>query len=136
MSSTATDRSSIRQQLTQALGHEIDDSSWEVLEALPAEAVGAELIWRVEALRPQVPVQGTIYLHPIRPQAVDVAPPGTCSLCGDPLPAPERFRCDSCAIAAQLVLGQPVQLIGATVATAQSGSLIQDEEIARTAWIG
>jgi hypothetical protein len=136
MNSTATDRSSIRQQLTQALGHEIDDTSWEVLEALPAEAVGPELIWRVEALRPQVPAQGTIYLHPIRPQAVDVAPPGTCSLCGDPLPAPGRFRCDSCAIAAQLVLGQPVQFIGTIAATAQSSSLTKGEEISGAAWIG
>src|SRR5713226_2822448 len=136
MNSTATDRSSIHQQLTQALGHEIDDTSWKALEALPAEAVGPELIWRIEALRPQIPAQGTIYLHPIRPQAVDAASPGTCSLCGDPLPAPGRFRCDLCAIAAQLILGQPVQLIGANVAAAHSGSLIQDEEIARTAWMG
>lgn len=136
MNSTATDRPITGQQLTQALGHEIDDTSWEVLKALPAEAVGPELIWRIEALRPQIPAQGTIYLHPIRPQAVDAAPPGTCSLCGDPLPAPGRFRCDLCAIAAQLILGQPVQFIGTIVATAQSGPLTKGEEISGAAWIG
>ena len=136
MNSTATDRSIIRQQLTQALGHEIDDTSWEVLEALPAEAVGAELIWRVEALRPQVPAQGTIYLHPIRPQAVDVAPPGTCFLCGDPLPAPGRFRCDPCAIAAQLVLAQPVQLVGITGPAAHARPRANGDGGAESPWIG
>ncbi len=58
-------------------------------------------------------MQGTIYFRPIRSLPFDV-PPGICSLCGDPLPASGRFRCDPCAIAAQLVLGQPIQIAGLT----------------------
>ncbi len=114
MNSVETDWEIIRQQLTHALGHEIDETSWQALHALSAEVVRAELIWRIEAFHPQVPTQGTTYLHPIRELS---ATPGTCSLCCDPLPAPGRFRCDPCAIAAHLVLGQPVQLVGVTAPT-------------------
>jgi hypothetical protein len=111
MTSTEPDWETIRQQLTSALGHDLDETAWQALSALSLKITG-ELIWRVEALRPQVPVRGTIYFRPIRSLSADA--PGTCSLCGDPLPAVGRFRCDSCAIAAQLVLGQPIQLAGLT----------------------
>ena len=111
MTSTEPGWETIHQQLTSALGHNLDEASWQTLSALSSEIAG-ELPWRVEALRPQVPVQGTIYFRPIRSLSVDA--PGTCSLCGDPLPAAGRFRCDPCAIAAQLVLSQPIQVSGLT----------------------
>ena len=90
MTSAEPDRKIIRQQLTRALGHDLDETSWQALRAL----------------RPQVPTQGTIYFRPIHSHSVDA--PDTRPLCGGPLPASGRFRCDPCAIAAQLVLGQPI----------------------------
>jgi len=58
-------------------------------------------------------MQGTIYFQPIRSLLADA--PGTCPLCGDTLPAVGRLRCDPRAIAAQMVLGQPIQLARLTV---------------------
>ena len=111
MTSAEPDQEIIRQQLTRALGGDLDETFWQALSTLSPEIAG-ELTWRVEALRPQVPMQGTIYFRPIHSHSVDA--PDTCPLCGDPLPASGRFRCDPCAIAARLVLGQPLQLVGLT----------------------
>ena len=81
----------------------------------------------MEDLRPQVPVRGTIYFRSIRSLSADV--PDTCSLCGDPLPAVGRFRCDSCAIAAQLVLDQPIQLAGLTAQQHHTSPLPEGGEL-------
>ena len=135
MNSAATDQSIMRQQLTQILGHEIDDPSWELLEALPVGTICAELIWRVEALLPQVPAQGTLFFHPLRPQSGDAAPSDSCFLCGNPLPATGRFRCDFCAIAAQLVLEQPVQYVGVTIPAARASASTTGEDVAGSEWI-
>ena len=81
----------------------------------------------MEALRLQVPMRGTIYFRPIRSLSADV--PGTCSLCGDPLPAVGRFRCDPCAIAAQLVRGQPIQLAGLTAQQQHTSPLPKGGEV-------
>lgn len=134
MQLTAIDWTNLRQRLTAALDHEIDDTAWEALRSLPGEALDAELPWRIEALRPQVPEQGTIYLRPIRQLSAPISAIH-CSLCGDPLPAPGRFRCDFCAMAAQLVLEQPVQIIGALVSTVTTGGAPAGENSAGPSWI-
>ncbi len=126
MTSTEPNWEAIRQQLTSALGHDLDETAWQALSALSPE-IAAELTWRVEDLRPQVPVRGTIYFRPIRSLSADV--PDTCSLCGDPLPAVGRFRCDPCAIAAQLMLGQPIQLAWLTVQQRHTSPLPKGGEV-------
>lgn len=60
MTSAEPDWEIIRQQLTSALGHDLDETSWQALSALSSE-ITRELIWRVEALRPQVHMRETIY---------------------------------------------------------------------------
>ncbi len=109
MTYTESDWEIILQRLTKALGHDLDETSWQALSDISPEITG-ELTWRVEALRPQVPMRGTIYFRPIRSLSADV--PGTCSLCGDPLPAVGRFRCDPCAIAASWCSVSPFSLLG------------------------
>src|SRR5258707_10670828 len=112
----------IRMQLTRALGHDLAEPSWQAVQSIPPAMAGA-LVWRVEALRPQIPERGTIYLMPIR--AISSAEPGTRPLCGHPLPVPGRFRCDPCTLATQFVLGQPLQLVGSPTQRAQSDYLFQ-----------
>ena len=92
----------IRMQLIRALGHELTEPSWQVLQLIPPAIAGA-LVWRVEALRPQIPERGTIYLMPIR--AISSAEPRTCPLCGHPLASTWMLSCDPCTLATQLVLG-------------------------------
>jgi hypothetical protein len=87
--------------------------------------------WRTDLVHggtaPQAPERGTIfYLMPIR--AISSAEPGPCPLCGHPLPVPGRFRCDPCTLATQLVLGQPLELVGAPTQLAQSDYLLQAEK--------
>lgn len=41
----------IRQQLIRAVGHDLDETSWQALSALSLEIAG-EFTWRMEALRP------------------------------------------------------------------------------------
>ena len=71
-----------------------------VLALLSGEEVA--LAWRVEAMRPQVPLRGPIPVLVAR----EISPsPGHCLSCGEPL-SPERpMRCALCMRAAQVVLG-------------------------------
>lgn len=70
-----------------------------VLALLAAE--DAEVAWRVEAMRPQVPVRGLIPIlvarahNPVR---------GGCISCGGRLSPRQRYRCGPCAQAAWVVL--------------------------------
>jgi hypothetical protein len=45
MTSAEPDSETIRQQLTEALGHDLDETSWQVLLSLSLEILG-ELTWR------------------------------------------------------------------------------------------
>src|SRR5260221_13617863 len=99
----------IRMQLTRALGHDLAEPSWQALQSIPPAMAGA-LVWRVEALRPQIPERGTIYSMPIR--AISSDEPRACSLCGHPLPVPGRLCWDPYKLATLLVLGQPLELVG------------------------
>jgi hypothetical protein len=62
-----------------------------------------EVAWRVEAMRGQVPVTGTIPILLARPEA-RLAPRGTCLSCGDPLSDGQRIRCVPCVRAVERVL--------------------------------
>lgn len=62
-----------------------------------------EVLWRVRALHAQVKPQGAILFVPFFPDVPDAA--GVCLLCGDPLSASCRWRCEQCVVAAKLVLG-------------------------------
>jgi hypothetical protein len=62
----------------------------------------AELGWRVEAMRPQVPERGPI---PVLVSREVAAIPGHCLSCGEPLAPGRTVRCVLCVRAAQVVLG-------------------------------
>jgi hypothetical protein len=62
-----------------------------------------ELSWRVDAMRPQVPVTGPIPFLVAQP--FSHAPgPGSCISCGSPVVPAHRARCRLCLLAVQLVL--------------------------------
>ena len=65
----------------------------------------AEVAWRIEAMRPQVPRSGAIPILLARPEA-RTAPRGTCVSCGDPLAADRRVRCAPCVAAVERVLNE------------------------------
>jgi hypothetical protein len=62
----------------------------------------AELGWRVEAMRPQVPLRGPIPVLVAREVAVI---PGHCFSCGESLAPGRTVLCAACIRAAQRVLG-------------------------------
>jgi hypothetical protein len=62
-----------------------------------------ELLWRVKAMRRQVPAAGAVPILQARP-GLD-APEGACVSCGEPLPASHHYRCALCLDAATLSLG-------------------------------
>jgi hypothetical protein len=62
----------------------------------------AEVLWRADAMRPQVPRIGPIPVLAARPEVS--ARPGACLSCGDPLPPGNRHRCRHCVRAAWRVL--------------------------------
>jgi hypothetical protein len=62
----------------------------------------AELGWRIEAMRPQVPERGPI---PVLVARAVSPSPGHCLSCGEPLPPERPMRCALCVRAAQVVLG-------------------------------
>lgn len=62
----------------------------------------AELGWRVEAMRPQVPLRGPI---PVLVACEVAVSPGNCLSCGEALAPGRTVRCALCVRAAQRVLG-------------------------------
>ncbi len=68
----------------------------ELLALLAAEE--AEVRWRADAMRAQVPPTGPIPTLSARPET-PIAP-GCCPSCGGRLPARGRYRCDPCVKAA------------------------------------
>ena len=75
----------------------------DLIRLLGTEA--AEVGWRAEAMRPQVPPTGTIPILLARPEAKH-APRGTCLSCGDPLPEGRLSRCGPCVRAVEQVLNE------------------------------
>jgi hypothetical protein len=63
---------------------------------------GAEVRWRADAMRAQLPTTGPIPVLAARPITAWV--PGGCSSCGEPLGPEERYRCAPCVRAALRVL--------------------------------
>jgi hypothetical protein len=63
---------------------------------------GAEVRWRADAMRAQLPPTGPIPVLAARP--ITAWAPGGCSSCGDPLGPEERYRCGPCIRAALRVL--------------------------------
>lgn len=63
---------------------------------------GAEVRWRADAMRAQLPTTGPIPVLAARPVTDWV--PRKCSSCGDPLGPTSRYRCDLCVRAALKVL--------------------------------
>ena len=73
----------------------------DVLERLATEA--ADVAWRAEAMRSQVPHRGPIPFL----VALNIVPvPGRCLSCGEPLAEDQVARCAPCAQAAWLILHQ------------------------------
>ena len=62
-----------------------------------------ELSWRVDAMRPQVPVTGPIPFLVAQP-FTRASGPGSCISCGSPVVPSQRFRCRLCLLAVGLVL--------------------------------
>jgi hypothetical protein len=71
----------------------------EVSALLAAE--DADVAWRVDAMRPQVPQRGAIPMLIAHEKA---SPPGCCVSCGEHLHQGASFRCSPCARAAWVVL--------------------------------
>jgi hypothetical protein len=71
-----------------------------VLAALATET--DEVAWRIAAMRPQVPASGPVPL--LLARSGIHFPLVSCCSCGDPLPAPHRYRCDPCTAAVIAVL--------------------------------
>lgn len=76
---------------------------WEVMALLSAD--DPEVIWRVVALRSQVPEKGPIGRLLARPQSLSIGMAGRCATCGDVLHAGRRYRCGPCQHACWLVVG-------------------------------
>lgn len=83
---------------------EIRKNKAQLLQLLEADTVAhsAEVAWRVDAFRPQVPATGPIPTLGARPGTVFAA--GSCTCCGDPLQPGSRYRCEPCVEAAWWVL--------------------------------
>ena len=84
----------------EALADQLLAHKAEVLALLASEA--AEIAWRVEAMRPQVPPRGAIPLLVARDLPVAA---GRCLSCGEPIAASQAYRCRFCVEAARTVLG-------------------------------
>lgn len=85
------------------LAREVLSHKLEVLPLVQAEEEEAEVRWRVDAMRPQVPRTGPIPLL--------VAQDGSgsergCLSCGGTLDGDNQYRCRWCARAARLVLDE------------------------------
>lgn len=78
------------------------ESSVSFVSDLPLECSGIDedVAWRVQAMLPQIPVNGPIPLlvarEAIEPQA------GCCLSCDEPLESDDRYRCAPCGRAANL----------------------------------
>ena len=67
-----------------------------------------EVVWRIDAMRRQVPLRGPIPFLVAR----DVPPvPGTCLSCGDALALDQPYRCRPCVQAAILALREARQVL-------------------------
>lgn len=66
----------------------------------------AEIIWRVAAMRPQVPARGPIPFLVARTWALEVDKAGRCMSCAQPLDAGRSIRCALCVAAIELVLNE------------------------------
>jgi hypothetical protein len=64
----------------------------------------AEIAWRVEAMRAQVPPHGPILTLCVRPDVPIPTPAGMCGSCGQPREASQTYVCRACQAAKALVL--------------------------------
>ena len=104
----ATDRLIVRgPRLHEAIARELLEQKPAVLELLAEEEIA--LVWRVAAMRPQVPRRGPIPVLVAREVAVS---PGSCLSCGEALAPGRTVRCALCVRAAQRVLGWVREAIG------------------------
>lgn len=78
---------------------------WEMMALLSAD--DPAVIWRVVALRSQVPEKGPIGRLLARPQSPTTGMAGCCATCGDVLDEGRRYRCIPCQHACWLVVGVP-----------------------------
>ena len=80
------------------------ESSVSFVSDLPLECSGIDedVSWRVQAMLPQIPINGAIPFlvarEAVEPQA------GCCLSCGEPLESSDRNRCTACCRAANLAL--------------------------------
>ena len=63
-----------------------------------------EIRWRVEAMRPRVPLTGPI--PPMYARRLPSVPEGSCLSCGDRLTPGTRYCCEPCVLAAWAVLSE------------------------------
>lgn len=65
-------------------------------EAALAASSDPEVVWRVAALRPQIPASGPIGRLMVRPDSPTINMLRHCATCGDPLTDGRRYRCVPC----------------------------------------
>jgi hypothetical protein len=82
-----------------AVARQLLERKGEVLALLAAE--DADVAWRIDAMRAQVPQRGAI---PVLVARARVQEPGRCVSCGDHLHEGTQFRCSPCARATWVVL--------------------------------
>jgi len=88
-----------RENVTPELHEKMTRHKAELINLLSLDT--GEVDWRVDVMRPQVPVRGPIPFLIARP---DTPQQGRCLSCGDPLTTAQRHRCAACLHAAHRVL--------------------------------
>lgn len=68
-----------------------------------------EVVWRVAALRPQIPETGPLGRLIARPTSPTINMIRHCGCCGDPLSLGRRYRCAPCQHALWLALNTPAE---------------------------
>ena len=93
-------------------------------EEAPAAASDPEVVWRVAALRSQIPEHGAIGHLVVRPESPTINMLHHCATCGDPLAEGRRYRCILCQHAVWLAINTPVEA---------NNSVVQENEARRSA---
>ena len=105
---------------------------WEVMALLSAD--DPKVVWRVVALRSQVPEKGPIGRLLARPEPPTTNTAGSCATCGDVLGEGRHYRCVPCQQACWLVVSMPTVAVeiearvGAAVGAVEGGRDMEGDD--------